>query len=372
MKHVKEEHRNNWLYGGVARQEYLEIEEEVREKNRSSLGTTSICLILMFAGLFLGSLFSDLMTSNRKVYAAAGIGFLIIQITCRIMKKRGKHFIMLLWYVAMTLILIYAVILNTVIRNDISATTFCVIMIVAPLLIIDRPWRVFVYFSAVVGLFIWVDFHQKSYYLAFTDTVNALCCFFLGSVIHMWIMQTKLREMLHKRQIEKERDTDKLTGCLTKAAFERRILEGLDATGQCGALLVMDLDYFKSVNDNYGHVFGDMVLRTMGACIQENFPETKLYGRFGGDEFQVWLPGTFMKKDLATRLDKLLASVHEIETPDDRVQQLGTSIGVAVCPENGRKYSELFENADAALYTAKELGRNRYIFCPDIRTGSKA
>lgn len=277
MKHVKEEHRNNWLYGGVARQEYLEIEEEVREKNRSSLGTTSICLILMFAGLFLGSLFSDLMTSNRKVYAAAGIGFLIIQIICRIMKKRGKHFIMLLWYVAMTLILVYAVILNTVIRNDISATTFCVIMIVAPLLIIDRPWRVFVYFSAVVGLFIWVDFHQKSYYLAFTDTVNALCCFFLGSVIHMWIMQTKLREMLHKRQIEKERDTD-----------------------------------------------------------------------------------------------KLLASVHEIETPDDRVQQLGTSIGVAVCPENGRKYSELFENADAALYTAKELGRNRYIFCPDIRTGSKA
>ena len=370
MKKLLYKHLCDLVYGGLSRQEYLEIKDEVLEKDRKSLSMASVCLVVMFIGLFLGSLYSELMAVNRLAYGLVGIAFLVIRLVCQLMKKRVRWLIVPLWYTALTLICAYAIILNTVIRKDISATTFCIIMIVAPLLIIDRPWRVFGYFGITAIIFVLVAFHQKPYYLAFTDTVNVLCCLFLGSFIHFQIIRTKLQEMMQKRYIERERDTDKLTGCLTKAAFQRRIEENLNASGQGGILFVMDLDYFKSINDNYGHVFGDMVLRTVGEYIRESFPETELRGRFGGDEFQVWLPGQHGRKEIGLRLDGLLSHIRSVETPDGRIR-VSVSIGASVSPENGTEYPMLFESADAALYTAKNLGRGRYVFCPELRMKGK-
>lgn len=371
MKQLRDKFVFNLVYGGITEQEYGEIQEEILEKDRSSLSMASFCLVLMFSGLFLGTFFSEMMATNRSAYCIIGCCFLVIHLLCRVMKKRGKRFVIPLWYVAMTMMVGYAIVLNTVIRNDISATTFCLIMIVAPLLIIDRPWRVFCYFGLITCVFIPIDFHQKSYYLAFTDTVNALCSIFLGSIIHFNIIRTKMREMIQKRYIERQRDTDKLTGCFTKAAFENRMMERVNRSGQQGILFVMDLDHFKGINDNYGHVFGDMVLRTMGESIQQSFPATAMCGRFGGDEFQVWLPGERSQKEITVYLTDLLERISSIKTPDEKVR-ITASIGCAVCPENGDKYATLFENADAALYTAKNLGRNRYVFCPKLKMKKEA
>ena len=87
----------------------------------------------------------------------------------------------------------YAIILNTVLRNDISANTFCLIMMAAPLLVMDKPWRLFCYFVLILAVFVPIDFRSKAYYLAYTDKVNVLCSLFLGSVIHMSIIRTKTR-----------------------------------------------------------------------------------------------------------------------------------------------------------------------------------
>ena len=357
---------NNLKYGGINEEEYREIEDEILEKNRSSLEMISFILFMMFAGLFTGSLFSEIMASNRIAYATLGLCFLGILFLSRLMKKRGKRAVVPLWYVAITVMLVYAAVLNTVVRNDISSTTLCLIIIVAPILILDKPWRVFLYFTVMMLLFIPVDFHQKIYYLAFTDMVNILCCLFLGSVIHFGIIRTKLREMMQRRFIERQRDTDKLTGCLTKAAFEQRIIQRMASGEISGTFLIMDVDRFKSINDSYGHTFGDMVLHTVGEKLCRVSPSTALCGRFGGDEFVVWIPGKIGRKETLIFLTELVDQIHSIRTPDDHIQ-ITASIGVAGAPENGDKYSELFENADAALYSAKKLGRDRFIFCPGIQ-----
>lgn len=355
---------NNFLYAGLKEEQYREIEQEIYEKERRMLSMVSICLMLMFGGLFIGSLCSAMMAPNSPAYGLTGLGFLVIFGLCQVLKGGEKKLVVPLWYVALTLIFGYAIILNTVIRNDISATTFCVIMVMAPMLLMDKPWRECLYFLCVICVFIPIDFHQKSYYLAYTDTVNALCCTFIGSGIQMGILRTRCREMSQRHYIEKQRDTDKLTGCLTKAAFEQKIAQSLITAKNGGVLAVMDVDYFKSVNDNYGHIFGDLVLRQMGEHICSIFPKEALCGRFGGDEFVVWMPGHFSKKEFSVYLAELTTQIRAIQTPDGQIQ-ISSSMGIAICPDNGKRYSELFENADAALYTAKKLGRNRFVFCPD-------
>lgn len=365
MKYMKDKLLNYMLYSGVTKQEYEKIKQEIQEKNRSVLSLTALCLVVMFSGLLLGSLFLEMMKPNHSIYGIVGLSFILIAILSR--RIENKSFVLPLWYLAMTIMCVYAIILNTVLSNNISATTFCVIMIVAPLLVIDRPWRLFGYFAFITLIFVLVDFSQKAYYLAFTDTVNALCCIFLGSVIHINIMNTKLREMLQRHYIEAERDTDKLTGCLTKAAFERKITKEMKDSQYQGVLLVMDLDHFKSINDNYGHVFGDMVLRTMGECLQKSFPETGLRGRFGGDEFQVWISGKVEKSELTLILNGFFSDIHAIKTPDGKVE-VAVSVGGAMCPRDGMSYQVLFENADASLYAAKKLDRSGYVFCPENGT----
>lgn len=152
---------------------------------------------------------------------------------------------------------------------------------------------------------------------------------------------------------------------MTKAAFEQKVRKSLENPEHSGMLLVMDIDHFKNINDSYGHIFGDLVLRTIGERLHETFMDKALYGRFGGDEFLVWISGKMTRKDMIEQLKKLFDEIHAIQTPDGRIR-VGISVGVALCPENGENYEVLFENADAALYSAKNLGRDRYVFCPEI------
>ena len=161
MKHLLNEFISYINYGGISKQEYREMKEEIYEKNRSALGATAGCLALMFAGLFIGSLFFGMMSDNRMAYGVTGLAFMVVHILCWVIKKRGKAWIIPLWYVALTIVFAYAVILNTIIRSDISATTFCLIVMVATLLIMDRPWRFFCFFVLVVCCFIPIYFHYK-------------------------------------------------------------------------------------------------------------------------------------------------------------------------------------------------------------------
>ena len=361
MKGLKNKLLNNLLYGGIKKEEYQEIEGEILERDRNSLEMISFCLMLMFACLFAGSLASDMMVPNRRLYGGIFLCLLVIHIICVLMKKKVRKTIIPLWYIAMTLMFVYAIVLNTVLRNDISATTFCLIMIAAPLLVMDKPWRMFSYFLLMLVAFIPIDFWSKAYYLAYTDTVNAMCSLFLGMVIHMSVIRTKTREIMQRHFIERQRDTDKLTGCLSKAAFEARLKDILEKSGTNGTLLVMDIDHFKNVNDYYGHVFGDMVLHIIGEKLHQIFPGEAMCGRFGGDEFQIWLPEICRAKEIDFWLRKLLSDVRKIQTPDERMR-ISLSVGGAVSPDNGDDYFTLLENADAALYSAKSKGRDGYVF----------
>lgn len=355
--------KTNWNLkcGGITEQEYKGLENEILEKNCISLRMISLCLVAMFAGLLVGTFISDTMAPNRTAYVLTGASFLVIWVVCGLIQGKGRRFILPLWYVAMSIMFGYAIILNTVIRNTVSATTFCLILLAAPLLIIDRPWRVFGYFCIVTMVFVPIDILQKDHFLAFTDIVNALCCVFVGSVIHLNIMRTKLREMIQRHFIEKQRDTDSLTGCLTKMAFEQRMKETMCIGEHYGTLIVMDIDSFKSINDNYGHVYGDMVLRNIGEILCQCVGEESICGRFGGDEFQVWIKGRKSRSEIAFLLNRVISQIHTVRLPDGS-GCVTSSIGVAFCPEYGEDYQKLFMYADDALYVAKKQGRDQYVF----------
>jgi diguanylate cyclase (GGDEF)-like protein len=149
-----------------------------------------------------------------------------------------------------------------------------------------------------------------------------------------------------------------------------RALERSARSKESVALLMIDLDHFKWINDTYGHPAGDDVLRGVAETLSEVTRPTDLVGRFGGEEFLVLLPGIDERatKEAAERVLSAVAKLHVLTTgkrgETTTIADRTTSIGVARYPVDGESLEQLLQAADSAVYAAKEGGRNQVRFAP--------
>ncbi len=156
---------------------------------------------------------------------------------------------------------------------------------------------------------------------------------------------------------------DALTGLMTRRAFQEQLdvaMHSAKRYGHAMSLCVCDVDYFKQVNDTYGHKVGDMVLAKMGELIRERLRHDDVAGRFGGDEFCICFshkPGI----ETVQALERIRKALGEIEfaAGDGRTFHVNATFGVADLSHVNMDDKALFEAADKALYEAKEAGRNR-------------
>ena len=158
---------------------------------------------------------------------------------------------------------------------------------------------------------------------------------------------------------------DSLTGLLNRAAFMEELARAMRRAKRQDhrlALLFIDLDNFKRVNDSLGHLEGDQVLRTVAQRIDACLRTSDLVARFGGDEFVVLLDDVHTREDVMVVLMALLSVVEVPVQADGRDLLVTPSIGIAMFPEHGSKVAELIQHADTAMYLAKSAGHASYQF----------
>ncbi|MBZ4209862.1 MAG: GGDEF domain-containing protein [Rhodoferax sp.] len=184
------------------------------------------------------------------------------------------------------------------------------------------------------------------------------------------VLSTRIREnnvillgsLARQREYRNKAEIDALTGLYNRAWFAEvfpQQLELCERTGQQASLLLLDIDHFKKVNDNYGHLGGDEALRHVGLLLRNNLRSTDLCARYGGEEIVVLMPGTELAeaKLAADRLREIIAAAPCV-LPDGRSIKLQISGGLAQW-EPGSHLNNLISAADLALYLAKEGGRNQ-------------
>ncbi len=159
---------------------------------------------------------------------------------------------------------------------------------------------------------------------------------------------------------------DALTGLPNRAKFTERLEEAIRharRSGRIFAVLFVDLDHFKYINDSLGHVAGDRLLQAVAQRLSGGLRDTDTVARLGGDEFIVLLP-EIGRIDHAARLAEQIrdAVSEEPYTIDGRELRINPSIGISICPDDGEDAVTLIKNADAAMYHAKEMGRNNFQF----------
>mgnify|MGYP003290146168 CR=1 FL=1 len=173
----------------------------------------------------------------------------------------------------------------------------------------------------------------------------------------------KKREEL---QLREKATQDAMTKLLNREAFKERVEKTLkkakEDEQQDSAILLLDIDKFKNVNDTYGHLYGDTVIVGMAEVLQKVFHEKGMVGRFGGDEFTVFLPHT--NQEQLTLLICELRETFAKEFAETAEQvKISCSVGAALYGESGTTLEELLSSADSALYFVKENGRDNFAFC---------
>jgi len=173
------------------------------------------------------------------------------------------------------------------------------------------------------------------------------------------IHENKLKEL--ELEIKAQKDT--LTELYNKGASELLIKQALhnakeQDSGKLNAMFVLDLDNFKSVNDNLGHAYGDLVLHEAAKVMKDMFKGRDIVGRVGGDEFVIFMYDIEDIRNAYIMARKLCRSIKKVYPCEGKEIVVTASIGIAICDKPNMTYEELFERADRAMYISKNSGKN--------------
>lgn len=187
--------------------------------------------------------------------------------------------------------------------------------------------------------------------LADPDTGDILCFLYAKDIDEQKKMEFQLK---HKAE------RDSLTGLYNRVMAESFITQSLkEYEGTRSAFLMLDLDDFKNINDMHGHYAGDFVLCSIAEVLKTSFRSDDTVARMGGDEFCVFIKRIPSEKFLLRKAEEIAEGFEHIAYKDIKQNTISMSIGIAICPEHGNTFMELYKKADAALYQAKSLGKNR-------------
>lgn len=307
----------------------------------------------VFAFLFIGSFFFDVFMPNRLFYLFALIYSVIVTVLFLWVLRKDSVVAQLIIYLSISLLFFFGGLI-TQNKPDLPATTFIALLLISPMFMMDKPYFMAIELTAASVIFlIWMH-GVKTPEAWKLDCGNVIVFAIVGIFIHMISNSLRIKEFVLSREIRIQKDLDELTGLKNKGCVTREINEFLaDDSRVKGLLFILDINHFKSVNDTYGHDVGDDVIHQLGVFLNGFFTGNEIVGRFGGDEFIVFLKDTDETAVAEETAQKVIEGVTRNVVLPNRAHEVSVSIGIAVYRGLEKNYSEVFKKADVALYQTK-------------------
>lgn len=207
--------------------------------------------------------------------------------------------------------------------------------------------------------------HKNGALLLFDLTITAIVNKQGKTTHYLGVYTDIIRQKIHEERMSKLAYYDLLTQLPNRALLYDRLNEIIKYAyryNQEAAVLFFDLDYFKVVNDNFGHHIGDKLLIEIAKRVTTVLREEDTVARLGGDEFVVVVKNVQSREDIAKIAEKIIRAVSQPLQIDSHQCQVGASIGISVYPDDGKDSNTLVQYADKAMYAAKKAGRSRFVF----------
>ncbi|MBO4243394.1 MAG: GGDEF domain-containing protein [Clostridiales bacterium] len=354
--------RNYFFYSGIEKDEYNAVKKDAYVSNYEVWRILHFLMVAAFAFLYISTFFNDMLKSNSLFYLI-GLVYSVAVICIFLVIKKDSLIGQLIIYLSISLLFVFSCLI-TQNKPDIPATTFIVFLLISPMSMIDKPFFMTIELCAASAVFLIWMYNVKPADIWEMDMINVVIFTLVGIVLNIIANSIRIREFVLTRKINIQKDTDELTGLKNKGALTREINKVLaDEDTDKGIMFLLDVDRFKSINDTYGHDVGDEVICQLGRTLGKLFTGNEIAGRFGGDEFIIFIRDTDDRNEAKKIADKIVKSASENITLPDRDKKVSVSIGAAIYDGREKNYSDIFRKADKALYRSKADEETRFCIC---------
>lgn len=359
MKLVKILAHSFW-YGHYDAETFEGLHTEIVDTNLFLLKRVSMALIVIAILPFTFSLFIPTLNDAAVLYAALVILSLLAQLLCRMFLPARRRWIIPTLISFYLFLMGIVIVLGALFQLNAPTVAVCVLLAVMPVFMLNKPGKIALISLVPVTAFCLATVNLKSNEIAAIECVNCITFYAVGIFVGRHYINTKIEEIITRNRLEKLSETDTLTNLYTRGAIEKKIYEHLNRRHTLSAMMLMDIDNFKQVNDTFGHQYGDKLLTDIAAALKAAFRSTDYISRLGGDEFIVFLPSIPGKEWMEFKANQVVELLRRSYTRDEKTRSVSVSLGLAFS-ENGRgTYDELYKNADHAMYQAKRAGKNQY------------
>ena len=347
---------------------YRKCWEQIASGNLHMLRVTSIIAVVLLFGLLIYSRLSNQPMIQARVYAVG----LLFHGTYAILIYRGSdqlrwrtrvlRYVCILFSLSLMVMVVFSA---SVASKCEPGILFAPSMVVLSMLFILPFWQTFSLVTVMTGLFIGMSLLLKQPENARLDMVMGTLTWVICLATDLLVLDLRLREYCLRHDLLRLSCTDSLTGLMNKTATENAARDYLESTakGQPSALFVIDMDQFKEINDRMGHQAGDEALEQFGELLLKQFRACDIVGRVGGDEFVALMKNADDRKLIRRRAALICEMVRE-HLFERTGLSLTCSIGIALYPNHGTRYDDLFAKADCQLYHIKREGKNGFRIAP--------
>ena len=351
--------RDYLCYCGIDKAEYNAVKRDAYISNFRVWRILHCAMIMVFASLYTYSNFRSFEVENSPLYMSLLFYSLISAFAFFTLNE--KSLLAQFWiYLSISLLFLFSAKVAEM-HPENTATSFIAMLLITPMFMLDRPFFMGIVLTIASAVYlIWMR-PIKPDIIWQIDAANVITFAVIGFFLHVISNSIRIKEFTLTRKLNIQKDTDDLTSLKNKGALTREINEYLeDESKDKGIMFILDIDYFKAVNDTYGHDVGDDVIRQLGDYLNRYFTNDEIVGRFGGDEFVLFIKDT-NDAETAERIAREVASgVSESIVLPKEEQKVSVSIGIALYQGEEKNYSEIFKKADTALYDVKSDRTQRY------------
>lgn len=333
--------------------------EEIKKRNLHNLcGLSNIGLFICTVTLLLGLCFSEIVPFIFE-FKVLFCFFAILCILSHTIIKKFWKYVMVLFYLAMTPLMLFGILMGTFLDPEVPSVTIMIFICVIPLLILDKPWRIVLYITASALVYSIVCFHAKDFGLFIKDMIDLVAFYLLAVGVNYFTLSERIDSVENYVKYREKSEKDLLTGLYNRGTGVNRIMN-LIQRKVYGAFIIIDIDNFKCINDNYGHMSGDEVLQTISKTIRKCFDPEDIIFRMGGDEFAVYSIGLVDVEECKMRFDRVYEILKRYETSFSMEYPLSISMGCSIFTDSVQDFNQLYKKSDECLYEAKKCGKGCY------------
>ena len=332
-------------------------QEEINDRNyHSFLGLSVVGAVISGSILIIGIPFPRFFIYNKQIFVLFCL-CIVLYFMGKLFLQKEKKYSTLAFYCALTPIMFMGILMGTFLDPRVPSVTIMVFLCVLTLFMIDKPWRIIMFITCSAIVYVILCYKAKEYELFLTDVIHLFAFYSMAVGINFLTVNERIDNVEGFVNYRIRSELDLMTGVYNREVGLNKIKQLIN-DGVQGAFIIVDIDNFKRINDNFGHLYGDIVIKDVSRLIKKSFHEEDVVLRMGGDEFIVYSVNLVEVKKCKKKLECLLDCFSSSEAGEEKKGiPVSISIGCSINDKVQIDFNRLYRESDQCLYVAKQSGK---------------